>query len=308
MMELSDSTPPGSLPLALVVGDIPPGTVWLRELLEANGYAAVAVGTGREALALARSASLDVIAVDAQLVDMNAVTFCRLLRDDVRVSAAMPVLFAGATPLPTSDRLAALRAGAWECVDPSMATEELLVRLQTFVRARRETERLRAAGLVDTATGLYNRQGLARRAREIGSQAFRQRGALACLALALDVPSEPAPDTVVRRCSDALKTGARVSDAVGRIGPQEFAIVAPSTGPQGVVQLAQRLARSIDSAVATAGGAPPVKLRGGYDAVANVGYEPVEPMEVLARATAALREGRLESGTDWLRRYEPPAP
>jgi len=43
-------------------------------------------------------------------------------------------------------------------------------------------------------TGLYNRQGLARRARELGSQAFREHGPLACVVLALDLePIEPPP-------------------------------------------------------------------------------------------------------------------
>jgi len=47
-----------------------------------------------------------------------------------------------------------------------------------------------------------------------------------------------------------------------------------------------------------------VRFRAGYESVANVGYEPMEPMELLARATAALRTGRPEPGLDWLRRYE----
>src|SRR5439155_62458 len=142
-------------------------------------------------------------------------------------------------------------------------------------------------------TGLYNRQGLARRVREIGSQAYRERSALACVALGLEVPSGPQAELVVRRCTEALKTAARVSDVVGRLAVQEFAVVAPSTGPQGAVQLAQRLARSLGAAAAHSWpGAPALRLRAGYESVANVGYEPMEPMELLARATSAVRTGR----------------
>ena len=301
----SDSTPPGSLPLALIVGDAPRGTGWLRHLLEANGYGALTLTAGREALAVARGAIVDVIAIDTQLTDMDGVTLCRLLRTDVRVSAATPVLLVSPEPLPGADRLEGLRAGAWDCVDPAITPEELLLRIQAFVRARREAEQQRGAGLVDPASGLYNRQGLARRVREIGSQAYRERSALACVALGIEVPSGPQAELVIRRCTEALKTSARVSDVVGRLAVQEFAVVAPSTGPKGAVQLAQRLARSLDTAAAHAWrGAPAVRFRAGYESVANVGYEPMEPMELLARATAALRTGRPEPGLDWLRRYE----
>jgi len=301
----SDSTPPGSLPLALIVGDAPRGTGWLRHLLEANGYGALTLTAGREALAVARGAIVDVIAIDTQLTDMDGVTLCRLLRTDVRVSAATPVLLVSPEPLPGADRLEGLRAGAWDCVDPAISPEDLLLRVQAFVRARREAEQQRGAGLVDPASGLYNRQGLARRVREIGSQAYRERSALACVALGIEVPSGPQAELVIRRCTEALKTSARVSDVVGRLAVQEFAVVAPSTGPKGAVQLAQRLARSLDTAAAHAWrGAPAVRFRAGYESVANVGYEPMEPMELLARATAALRTGRPEPGLDWLRRYE----
>jgi len=306
MVELqSDSTPPGALPLALIVGEAPRGTGWLRHFLEANGYGALTLTTGREALTVVRGASIDVIAIDIQLSDMDGVALCRLLRDDVRVSAATPVLLVSPSPLLGAGRLEGLRAGAWDCVDPSTHPEDLLLRVQAFVRGRRESERQRGAGLVDPASGLYNRQGLARRVREIGSQAYRERSALACVALGLEVASGPQSELVVRRCVEALKTSARVSDVIGRLAVQEFAVVAPSTGQQGAVQLAQRLARSIGAAAAHAGqGSPSVRFRAGYESVANVGYEPMEPMELLARATAALRTGRPEPGLDWLRRYD----
>ena len=228
MVELqSDSTPPGALPLALIVGDAPRGSGWLRYLLEANGYGALTLNSGREALAIARGAPIDVIAIDMQLSDMDGVTLCRLLRDDMRVSAATPLLLVSPSPLLGVARLEGLRAGAWDCVDPATHPEDLLLRVQAFVRGRRESERQRGAGLVDPPSGLYNRQGLA---------------------------------------------------------------------------------RSIGAAAAHAGqGSPPLRFRAGYESVANVGYEPMEPMELLARATAALRTGRPEPGLDWLRRYEPTA-
>src|SRR5205807_1370530 len=177
-------------------------------------------------------------------------------------------------------------------------------------------DRARAEGLLDPITGLYNRQGLARRARELGSQAFREHGALACVVIALDVEatataSEGAGHVVVR-CVHALKSSARLSDVVGRLSPTEFAVLAPGTDAAGARRLAERLASTVQ---ASAGGMPTpaadpgaqplaqLRVRCGYEAVANVGYAPIEPVDLLVRASTALRTGRAEGGS-WLRRFD----
>ena len=48
---------------------------------------------------------------------------------------------------------------------------------------------------------------------------------------------------------------------------------------------------------------PPLRVRCGYEAVANVGYAPIEPVDLLVRASTALRTGRAEGGS-WLRRFD----
>src|SRR2546426_9470870 len=213
-------------------------------------------------------------------------------------------------------RIAALRAGAWECIAPPHEADEILLKIGAYVRANLDADRARAEGLLDPLTGLYNRQGLARRARELGSQAFREHGALACVVLALDVEtpasaSESAGQVVVR-CVHALKSSARLSDVVGRLSPTEFAVLAPGTDAAGARRLAERLASTVQ---ASAGGVPTpaadpgaqplaqLRVRCGYEAVANVGYAPIEPVDLLVRASTALRTGRAEGGS-WLRRFD----
>jgi hypothetical protein len=44
-------------------------------------------------------------------------------------------------------------------------------------------------------------------------------------------------------------------------------------------------------------------VRCGYEAVANVGYAPIEPVDLLVRAAAAVRTGKTDSGS-WLRRFD----
>ena len=83
------------------------------------------------------------------------------------------------------------------------------------------------------------------------------------------------------------------------------AVLAPGTDAIVALRLAERLAGSLEVGTtdAVALGLPGVRVRCGYEAVANMGYAPIEPTELLLRAAAALRTGQAEGG-GWLRRFE----
>jgi len=305
--------PQSGLPLVLLAGDGQEATRWLRGLLESGGYAVLQERSGQHALDRARTTEPDVILVDAELPDMAGVELCRTLRADPRVSSSTPILLTIRDAATRAQRLAALRAGAWECITPPHDADEILLKIGAYVHAKLDADRARTEGLLDAVTGLYNRQGLARRARELGSQAFREHGPLACVVLALDIePAEPAPaqqqgGTSLGRYVQAIKSAARLSDVIGRLSATEFAVLAPGTDAGGARRLAERLASSVSATtVAPAAGAPSaaaVRVRCGYEAVANVGYAPIEPVDLLVRAAAAVRTGKADSG-GWLRRFD----
>ncbi|PYO60154.1 MAG: hypothetical protein DMD70_09320 [Gemmatimonadetes bacterium] len=310
---MTERMPQSGLPLVLLAGDGQEATRWLRGLLESGGYAVLQERSGQHALDRARTTEPDVILVDAELPDMAGVELCRTLRADPRVSSSTPILLTIRDAATRAQRLAALRAGAWECITPPHDADEILLKIGAYVHAKLDADRARTEGLLDAVTGLYNRQGLARRARELGSQAFREHGPLACVVLALDIePAEPAPaqqqgGTSLGRYVQAIKSAARLSDVIGRLSATEFAVLAPGTDAGGARRLAERLASSVSATtVAPAAGAPSaaaVRVRCGYEAVANVGYAPIEPVDLLVRAAAAVRTGKADSG-GWLRRFD----
>jgi diguanylate cyclase (GGDEF)-like protein len=307
----SPSGPTASLPLVLLAGDGQDATRWIKGLLEGAGYAVLQERTAHHALERARSTEPDVLLVDQSLPDTPGVELCRILRADPRVSSSTPILLSLRDPATRAERLAALRAGAWECIAPPHDADEILLKVAAYVRAKLDADRARAEGLLDSATRLYNRQGLARRARELGAQAYRDHGALACVVLALDVDpsSGTGPATAVgpslARRVQALTSVARLSDAIGRLSGTEFAVLAPGTDAAGARRLAERLAASLVSTTAgePTDGRPAFRVRCGYEAVANVGYTPIEPVDLLVRAAAAVRTGRADSNA-WLRRFE----
>src|SRR2546423_1511618 len=173
-----------------------------------------------------------------------------------------------------------------------------------LARAKLAADRAREDGLVDPATGLYNLRGLARRARELGAQASRLNAALACVALAPDFgdgatgsePTEPVLEAVVAQLAGAFRAAGRVSDALGRLGPTEFAVVASGTDAAGAVRLAERLANAVtegprDSLSAQDGAAARFRLRAGYYVVPDAHAPAADPADAILRAAGALRLG-----------------
>jgi diguanylate cyclase (GGDEF)-like protein len=202
-----------------------------------------------------------------------------------------------------------LRAGAWECVSPPADPEELVLRVDAFVRAKQEWDRARLNGLTDPATGLYNRVGLARRARELGAQGFRAHDALACVVFAIDIPTATGPsgESTLQGCIQVFREEGRLSDVIARIGRTELAVLAPGTDSAGAVRMADRLARELRRVPARLGeGAPEVQVRAGYDAVGNLGYSPVQPLDLVVQAATALRTGAAERSASWIRRFDAP--
>lgn len=295
------------LSLALLADHRDERTEWLVRVLEEGGYAVLRERAAVHARERARTAQPELIIIAADLPDTGGIELCRMLRGDPRISTSTPILCTLAEATSRAQRLEALRAGAWDCIVPPHDRDELLVKLNAYVQAKREADRARAEGLTDSQTGLYNRQGLARRARELASQAFREHAALACVVLALDfrggfqTAGEEATAALMRGAR-TLQATARRSDVIGRLSAVEFAVLAPGTDAAGARQLAERLAGPLQAAVAhepgILGG-----VRFGYEAVANVGYSPIEPVDLLVRASTAVRTGAAEAG-GLIRRFD----
>jgi diguanylate cyclase (GGDEF)-like protein len=193
-----------------------------------------------------------------------------------------------------------LRAGAWDVIQLPLDAEELLVRLRTLSRAKFEADRVRQESLLDPATGLYSVQGLLRRARELGAQALRRPAPLACAVLAPepawgddDAHGEP-DEARIGLLAKLVTRAARKSDVVGRVSQTEFAILAPGTGTAEVLLLARRLAGHAASETADGDGAS-LRVRVGCCGVDHFGEVAMDPVELLVRATMALRRAQRDA-------------
>ena len=284
----------------------------LESILGPHGYAVVRAYTGKQALERARSARPDLVIVDADLPDLDGIEVCRSLRSELPANASMPILVTGSGQPTRQQRLAALRAGAWDYLTLPFDGEELQLRLDAYIQAKFEADRAREESLLDELTGLYNIRGLARRARELGAQAFRQHEPFACVVLAPIVEgasdaaaAEAAVTAAVSHIAKTLRLNGRVADAIGRLGPTEFGVVAQGADAEGVVKLVQRLVQSLEAGAKESGtDVPRFRVRAGYDAVSNYYEAPIEPEDMLVRATIAMRTSSGEASGQWIRSFE----
>jgi PleD family two-component response regulator len=303
-------------PLVLIANDQEWSARSIESILGPNGYSVVRAYTGQQALERARTSHPDIIILDAQMPDMHGFEVCRALRSDPRFSVTTPIVITTSGPSGRAQRLEAYRCGAWEFLGQPLDGEALLLKLATFLQSKQQVDVLREENLLDSGTGLYNMRGLARRAKEIGADALRRREALACVVFAPETEpeaDEESPSEELLRMSDQvgaiLRQVGRVSDAIGRLGPSEFGVIAPATGRDGAVRLVSRLGGAVEATkIPARGGEVTLRIKAGYCAVPDFSESAVDATELLLRATTALRDLRRGGDGERIRAFEQVSP
>ena len=126
---------------------------------------------------------------------------------------------------------------------------------------RQVLRRLEDAARTDSLTGLFNRRAL-EDAFDI-ELARAARGELGLGVVMLDLDGfkrfndehgHQAGDVALKRLSHVLVAGTRAIDHVGRIGGEEFAVLAPESGTAGTLAMAERLRRAVEVEFSGTGG------------------------------------------------------
>lgn len=276
--------------VALIANDQEWSARSLDSILSPQGYTVIRAYTGLQALERARTARPDLVILDAQLPDIHGLEVCKQLRADPRFGRLTPIVITTAGPSGRTQRLAAYEAGAWEFYGQPLDGEALLARFNTFLEAKLEADALREAAMLDASSGLYTVRGLAHRAREIGSEGYRNGRPLACIALALtpppkgDVANANLQAIAPVRLGELLREHGRSSDAIAHLGGEEYLVVAPGTEVDGALRMVVRLEEAL-----RAEGRTTIRLAAGYSVVPDLRTASLEPAAMMDRATAALR-------------------
>lgn len=278
----------------------------LGRVLSERGHRVVWASEADQARELATALQPDCILLDPSLAGRRGTSVAWSLLSEARIEMSTPILLVMDGPPTPGDRLDAIRSGARAYLDGGMDDDELHDSVQAYVELKHESDGLLADRLMDPRSGLYNLRGLARRINELAAHAVRHHFPLACVALSVDLEpaaSEASSRLALTRCAPALQEIGRRSDAIGRIGPREFVVVAPDTDHAGALRLARRLSEALKTAASGAGLAPnAVRISAGYDAVDDLAYAPTDAPALLTRAMSAVRAGSPEPGAPWLNR------
>lgn len=285
-------------PLVLVINDEEWTTRSIESILKPRGYAVLMAYTGRQGLELASKIRPDLLLVDLRLPDVTGTDLCARLRELPTVRPSTPMLLFTSGSIERNERLAAFRSGAWGILQPPFHPEELLAQLEPFVAAKRDADQAFETAHLDPLTGFYNMRGLLRRVVEITADTARSRRPLACVALGPmrrgDGEEDEAPtEEFVRSLGNILLSVTRLSDAVGRMGDDDFVIVAPGTDETGAARLVERIGEAIENGSGQDAGLRDLDLKAGYYAARGEGSDTVVPEELLRRATDALRKAQI---------------
>jgi diguanylate cyclase (GGDEF)-like protein len=164
--------------------------------------------------------------------------------------------------------LRAVAAGAQDYLIKSHIHPHVVLRVLLYARERhRQQSELYQLALVDPLTGLYNRRGFLTFADQLVRLARRTSRALVLLFVDLDdlkvvndTHGHDHGDRVLQETSALLRSTFRATDVVGRIGGDEFAVLAIDAPPDTVSHLTRRLRLRIDQRNAGADAAAPLSI------------------------------------------------
>ncbi len=296
----SDSAGAGYV--ALVANDHEFTARSLETLLVPAGFTVHRAFTGAQALERARHVRPDVIVLDAQLPDLHGLDVCRRLRADAAVGVLTPVVIATAGPAGRTQRIDAAAAGAWAFFGQPLDGEVFSRLVANFAEVRARARRLEDGALVESRSGLYTMRGLERRAREVASDARRREATVTCMVLAL-VDAGDDPEATADQLAEALAAAGRRSDVIGRLGVDEFAVIATGVEPQRMVPLLDRVRSALDGQGGRLSGA----LRAGVASSEGPASGTADPLELVLRATSALQVLRHDASAGRVRLFDPTA-
>ena len=305
-------SPPDLTPLVLLVDDQEWTSRSVESILRPKGHVVLKAYTGQQALDLVQKVSPDALIVDVHLPDIDGIDLLRELRDSPTIHSMTPILMITSGSVGRVERLEALGAGAWDILTHPVDPNELVLRMETFIRAKQDADRIRDEGLTDPGTGFYNTRGILRRAKEISADAVRYDRPITCIAFGPHSFDEGLKDedslvdAVTGRVAAALRTVTRLSDTVGHLGPGEFVVVAPGTDQDGAVRLADRVLEAIED---DSQEQPDVldadhlkQIRAGFCSIES--DTPTTSEDLLLKATMALRRAQAGDGSFRVRAYE----
>jgi diguanylate cyclase (GGDEF)-like protein len=178
--------------------------------------------------------------------------FCKVMKNNPKIKHT-PIIFLSAM----NDEKSIIKGfenGAVDYITKPFRHQELLARTKTHVELKRAKEKLLRMAITDELTGLVNRRYFMGRLLHEYERTKRYESVFTVLMIDLDYFKKindsyghQAGDTVLRTVSDSMKLSLRLSDIIGRIGGEEFAVILPETDITSALVIGDRLRKRIEA-------------------------------------------------------------
>jgi two-component system, cell cycle response regulator len=276
----------------LLIEDNPGDARFMIEIVKefpSSGFDIIVEQTLAEGIRRLEDEPFDIVLLDLGLPDSHGIsTFLKLRDQELNV----PILvLSGLTDEEVAIR--AVKEGAQDYLVKGDLRPDLLYRAIRYAMERHSLQsELFAMSLVDPLTSLYNRRGFFKLARQELKTADRLDHGLLLLFLDLDnmkwindTLGHAVGDQALIRVSELLRETFRESDVLGRIGGDEFVVLALNAD-QDIQLIKNRILQAISDSNARESSGYALSVSIGYTAFAAGGTDTLESM--LERADAMM--------------------
>ena len=235
----------------LCVDDEPLNLSLLEAMLSPRGYDVVSAVNGPEALEKIQTERIDICLLDVMMPGMNGFEVCRRIKSD-ELHRNIPVVMI-TSYADKENRIRGIEAGAEDFISKPFDSTEVLARIKMLLHVKSLNDRVQSAYHNDELTGLCNRRGFLTFSEQQLKIAERTKENIVLLFIDLDhmkwindTLGHQEGDTALVEIAAILRQTFRKSDIIGRMGGDEFAVLAIDTAHEGRKTVA-RLRDALDS-------------------------------------------------------------
>jgi len=236
----------------LIVDDARLNIMIMTDIL-ADDYKIFCATSGKEALDIVMSQSIDLILLDIIMPDMDGYEVCKRLKSDQQ-SKNIPLIFITAMTN-IEDETKGLEMGAIDYIFKPVSAPILKARVKNHLELKRYRDILEKQSFMDGLTGLANRRYFDETFDKEWRRALRSGEALSLVFIDIDFFKKYndcyghlAGDDCLRQVGIILKNSLkRAGDLVARYGGEEFIIVLPSTSQADAVRVGEKVRSNIAS-------------------------------------------------------------
>lgn len=254
---------PQELKRVLIVDDVELNCTLLSFELTDAGFDVVSAFSGEAALDLLQTQTFDIILLDIEMPGIGGMETLNRLKADEHLNQ-IPVIMITAIENDQSIE-ACLDLGAHDYLSKPVTSRELHARIRSALRFAGMLLKLRSAKIAleesntelhrlattDPLTECFNRRHFFDLSNREYSRAVRYAGQFAVVMIDIDHfksvndnYGHSVGDSVIKWVSELCKKSVRITDIVGRLGGEEFAICCPGVRTEGALVVAERIRRT----------------------------------------------------------------